>query len=113
MPNGKPSNKPDNPGPPITPPGLQKKIKEYKKFYVVVYIYAGGGYGDPANSTPLPSFELSVRILPASHFSEDDIVKTIQKIIDNGYAFKDELSEMRTYYPPNRISHIEVTPVED
>jgi hypothetical protein len=84
-----------------------KPEKFSKKFIVTIYVYAGGGYNDPANATPLPPFGVDVRTKPREHFSENDIDKVTQDIALNGFIYKDPTSKVRTTYPPNRISHIE------
>jgi len=87
-----------------------KPEKDTKKYTVTVYVYSGGGYNDPAMATALPSFVVEVRVRPREYFSEADIDKMNQNIIDNGFIYIDPKTKIRTSYPPNRISHIESEP---
>jgi hypothetical protein len=87
-----------------------KPEKDTKKFSVKVYVYSGGGYNDPAMATALPVFTVDVRIRPEKHFSENDIENVTQNIVDNGFIYLDRVTKLRTHYPPNRISHIEISP---
>lgn len=88
------------------------KHHHYKKFSVTVYVYAGGGYSDPANATPLPSFDADIKTEPAGYYKESDIDKVLTAIALTGYVYVDEQTGLRTMYPPNRISHIEAIPVD-
>ena len=98
---------------PPKPPKPPKPDKHSKKFTITVYVYSGGGYNDPSNSSPLPSFDVDIRIKPKEYFSESDIDKLTQNIALNGFIYVDTSTGLRTTYPPNRISHVEAVVVAE
>ena len=93
--------------------GKPKKVKEYVVYVVTVYVYASGGYNDPANATPLPSFEVKIRTGPSPYHGKNDIDKITEDIVRKGYIYTDEDTGLKTHYPPNRISHVEAEELDD